>query len=185
MRLRRVPPGKIVGVEPVEPGTPDGLWYSRSMGNAAATSSSSTAPESPRRESDDDLQPLIESLRQRLGNRPNIELVLLFGSRARGEARQDSDVDLAVLGRDIDVLELYRDLSLAAGVEVDVVDLGRCGYPLLKAVLRDSKLVHEGRRGAWGRWRSHTIARLELDRPWFERMRDAFLRRLARTAPAD
>ncbi len=154
------------------------------MAKAAATPSPGTAPAHPRREADDGLQPLIESLRQRFDNRPNIELVLLFGSRARGEAGQDSDVDLAVLGRDVDVLELYRDLSLATGFEVDVVDLGRCGYPLLKAILRDSRLVHEGRRGAWGRWRSHTIARLELDRPWFERMRDAFLRRLAQTAPA-
>ena len=50
---------------------------------------------------------------------------------------------------------------------------------MLKAVLRDGVLIHQGRKGALGDWRSQAIARTELDRPWFERMRDGFLRKLA------
>ena len=65
------------------------------------------------------------------------------------------------------------------GLEVDVVDLREAGYPLLKSVLRDGLLIHQGRKGALGDWRSQAIARTELDRPWFERMRDGFLRKLA------
>ncbi len=131
------------------------------------------------------MESLIANLRHELADTPGLHLALLFGSRARGEAREDSDVDLAILGEGVDVLELARDLSLAVSAEVDVVDLGPAGYPLLRAVLRDGKPVYEGRRGSLGQWRSHTIAQLELDRPWYERMRDAFLERLAEGSPAD
>lgn len=125
------------------------------------------------------LKSLIALLGDTLTGRRDLELALLFGSHARGRAHDGSDVDVAVLGRDVDVLELARDLSLAVGKEVDVVRIEDAGYPLLKSLLRDGKLVHEGRRSAWGLWRSRTIAQLEVDRPWFERMRDAYLRRLA------
>ncbi len=123
--------------------------------------------------------PLTEALRQALHGREDVRLAMLFGSRARGRERPDSDADVAVLGDALDSLALAGDLSLATGVECDVVDLRNAGYPLLKAVLRDGIVVHEGRRGEQARWRSSAIARVELDRPWFERMRDAYLRRLA------
>jgi Polymerase beta, Nucleotidyltransferase len=103
---------------------------------------------------------------------------MLFGSRSRGCAQPGSDVDLAVEAPGVDLGTLAADLSQAAGLEVDVVDLRQAGYPLLKAVLRDGILVHQGQRGALGSWRSQAIARIELDRPGFERMRDGFLRKL-------
>ncbi len=104
---------------------------------------------------------------------------MLFGSRARGCARPGSDVDLAVEAPGVDLWTLAADLSQTVGLEVDVVDLRDAGYPLLKSVLRDAVPVHQGQPGALGSWRSQAIARVELDRPWFERMRDGFLRRLA------
>jgi predicted nucleotidyltransferase len=126
--------------------------------------------------------PVIEKLTQALEGREDVALALLFGSRARGREREDSDVDLAVEGEGLDLPSLARDLSLAVGREVEVVDLRRAGYPLLRALLRDGIVVHQGGRGAEARWRSQAIARTELDRPWFERMRDGFLRKLAETA---
>jgi predicted nucleotidyltransferase len=123
---------------------------------------------------------LRATLRDALSGRADIHLAVLFGSRARGKARPDSDIDLAVQGEGIDRLALARDLSLATGHEVDVVDLTTAGYPLLNAILRDAVFVHQGRRGAAGTWLSHTITDLETDRPNFERMRNAYLRKLAR-----
>ncbi len=122
---------------------------------------------------------LIETLGRALENRQDVRLAMLFGSRARGCARPSSDVDLAVEAPGVDLWTLAADLSQAVALEVDVVDLREAGYPLLKSVLRDGLLVHQGRRGALGSWRSQAISRVELDRPWFERMRDGFLRRLA------
>ncbi len=42
---------------------------------------------------DKDLQALVEHLRRQLGER----LVVLFGSRARGEATEESDWDLLII----------------------------------------------------------------------------------------
>lgn len=127
----------------------------------------------------EDLEPLLATLRETLRDRQNVHLALLFGSRARGRSRPDSDLDLAVQGEDLDRLALARDLSLATGHEVDVVDLAAVGFPLLNAIARDGIFVHQGRPGAAGRWLSHTLMILETDRPNYERMRDAYLRKLA------
>jgi hypothetical protein len=39
--------------------------------------------------------------------------------------------------------------------------------------------VHERRRGTAATWRAHALADLETDAPWFARMRDAWLARVA------
>jgi len=125
---------------------------------------------------------LVAALRESLRGRQDVHLAVLFGSRARGRhVRPDSDVDLGVQGENLDLLALARDLSLATRHEVDIVDLGRdLGYPLLNAIARDAVWVHQGLPGAGGRWLSRTLTRLETDRPWYERMRDAYLKKLAR-----
>lgn len=122
---------------------------------------------------------VIDALREALKGRKDIRLALLFGSRARGRSRGDSDADVAVLGEDLDLLSLAADLSGAARVEVDVVSLKDPGYPLLNALLRDSLVLHEGQRGAAASWRTRAQLQAETDRPGYERMRDAYLRKLA------
>lgn len=122
---------------------------------------------------------VVEALRNALRAREDVSLALLFGSRARGQARGDSDADVAVLGRNLDLLALAGDLSDAARVEVDVVSLEDPGYPLLNALLRDGVVLHEGKRHAAASWRTRAILDAETDRPGYERMRDAYLRKLA------
>ncbi len=114
-----------------------------------------------------------------LAGRAEIELALLFGSTARGEANPGSDVDVAVRGRALDVLGLAADLSEAVRREVHVTELDAAGYPMLRALLRDAIVLHEGRPGAGANWRTRAILETETDRPWFERMRDAYLAHLA------
>jgi predicted nucleotidyltransferase len=122
---------------------------------------------------------LIAALRGALAGRRDVQLALLFGSLARGRGRPDSDVDVAVLGTAIDELQLAADLSKAARRDVDIVPLERAGYPLRRAVLRDGIILHEGKPGAAARWWTRAILETETDRPWFERMRDAYLEHLA------
>jgi predicted nucleotidyltransferase len=132
--------------------------------------------------------PVVDALRRALTGRQEVHLALLFGSRARALGRgerpgPDRDADLAVRAAPgTDLIALAVELTLAAGVEVDVVDLSEPGYPLLNAIVRDGILIHEGQPGAEWRWRSRSISELELDRPWFERMRDAYLKKLAAEA---
>jgi uncharacterized protein len=127
----------------------------------------------------DETPALVAVLRGALAGRDDVELALLFGSFTRGRMRPDSDVDVAVRGVGLDFLTLAADLAAAVRREVDVVDLSRAGYPLTQALLRDAIVVHEGRPGAAATWRSRAILETETDRPWFERMRDAYLKRLA------
>lgn len=116
-----------------------------------------------------------------LAGRREVEVALLFGSRARGEHRPDSDVDVAVLGN-VDRLALAADLSRAVRHEVEVIDLEAAGYPLLTAIVEEGILVHEGVGSAYPRWRSHALSQLALDRTWYARMRDAYLAKLAEGA---
>lgn len=124
---------------------------------------------------------VIDGVTRALAGRRGVEVALLFGSRARGEHRPDSDVDLAVLGN-VDRLAMAAELSQALGQEVEVIDLAAAGYPLLTAIVEDGILVHEGVRSAYPRWRSHALSQLALDRTWYARMRDAYLAKLAEGA---
>jgi predicted nucleotidyltransferase len=128
---------------------------------------------------------VAESLRRALAGRDDVDLALLFGSRARGRAHADSDVDLAVLAPGVDLLDLTASLTLALDLEVHVADLDDASIPLLQAILRDGILVHEGRRGSAARWRSHALTTLETDGPWYVRMSEAWLRRVAERGVVD
>jgi predicted nucleotidyltransferase len=127
----------------------------------------------------------LDLLRSRLAGalaaHPEIELALLFGSRARDRATPGSDVDVAVIGRSSDTIGLAIELSDATGLQVDVVDLSDDPpFALLLAVLHDGIKIHEGRSGAYGRFLSHTLMMLETDLPAYRAMQRAFVQRVAK-----
>lgn len=122
---------------------------------------------------------LIRSLAQQLRGRDDLRLVLLFGSRARGTERPDSDVDLAVWAPGADLVGLAANLSGELGLDVEVLSLSDPDIPLLREIVDHGILVHEGAPGAQGSWRARALSILDLDGPWFARMRDAWLRRVA------
>lgn len=127
-----------------------------------------------------DLAKLQARIRELLAGRADVRVAVLFGSRARGMGRPDSDVDLAVEAPEVDLLTLGAELGAALDLEVEVVDLADATIPLLEHVVRDGIVVHEGRRGGGGLWRSRTLGQLETDRPWYDRMCEAWLARVAR-----
>lgn len=127
---------------------------------------------------------LVDRLGEALSGRADVRLAVLFGSRARGTAREGSDVDVAVDAPGVDDTALCVELGDALGCEVDVVRLDTASIPLLHSIVRDGIVVHEARRGAGALWRSHALATLEIDLPWFRRMADAMLVRLAEGARA-
>ena len=122
---------------------------------------------------------LVTRLRQVFAGRSDVRLALLFGSQSRGLADPRSDVDLAVDAPTVDRLALAATVSLTLGMEVDIVALDDPGVPLLEELVRDGVVIHEGAPGAAAQWRSHTLAQLETDRPWYERMSRAWLARVA------
>ena len=125
----------------------------------------------------------IEQLRSLLEAQRNLavaglEVAMLFGSVARGAARPDSDVDLAVFG-EVDPLALSGALSTLLCREVDVVRIEGAPVPLLDSILHDGRVVFERVPGAAATLRSRLLASLEVDRPWYGRMQQAFLARVA------
>lgn len=126
------------------------------------------------------MDPALErALKAALSQRPEVRLAFLFGSEARGMASSSSDIDLAALAPGADLLELSRELGLLLGREVEVLDLSAVTIPLLDEILRDGIVVGEAEPGLEARFRSHALASLEIDRPFYARMRDAWLKRLA------
>jgi predicted nucleotidyltransferase len=89
---------------------------------------------------------IIDRLRAVLTRRPEVREAYLFGSWARGEARPNSDVDVAVYvdERDLEVTTFGYDAELATDVmaglgtnRVDVVLLADAPPLLYHRVLRD------------------------------------------------
>lgn len=81
-----------------------------------------------------------------------ISSVVLFGSMARGEAHADSDVDLAIVTRQVPALqaelELQRQLEHRLGRDVDIVLLAQANLSLRWRVARDGVLVY-GSESEW------------------------------------
>jgi predicted nucleotidyltransferase len=121
---------------------------------------------------------LVAALRSALQGRTEIRLALLFGSQARGQAQDDSDVDLAVDAPGVDTLTLAAELGQAVGRDVQIVALCDAGHALMKALLRDAILLHQGEPGTAGAWQLRMLTLVELDGPFHDRMNRAFLKRI-------
>jgi len=77
---------------------------------------------------------LIQSLVQVFGNSPNIERVILFGSRAKGNYRRGSDIDLAIIsnGASLDLGTLASDIdALNTPYLFDLLDYQQLNNPAL------------------------------------------------------
>jgi predicted nucleotidyltransferase len=91
-------------------------------------------------------EPVLAQIRS-LAAIPEVETVLLFGSRARGDHAPRSDVDLAVRcptadalvwDRIVDRLDDARTL-----LEIDVVRLDRAGADLARRIEKEGVVVYE------------------------------------------
>jgi len=94
----------------------------------------------------------MKKLREFGGKHPEIGLIYLFGSRARGREIAGSDLDVAILSdenapvRDKPgcILELSRTLSVD---DVDMIDLSRAPLQLAFQIIKNGRCVFERRKG--------------------------------------
>lgn len=79
-----------------------------------------------------------------LAQKYNIGKVILFGSRARGDFRRTSDIDLAVSGGDFERFALDVEEETSTLLEYDIVNLGREMQPeLLEEIRKDGRILYE------------------------------------------
>jgi predicted nucleotidyltransferase len=99
---------------------------------------------------------LRERLRDAAADIPDLQLVVLFGSEARGRARKDSDIDVAVLTESPAELDsLYLALAPVFKTDrLDLVDLRRAGPVLAFSVARSGLLLFERSPGTFRQFQS-------------------------------
>lgn len=92
---------------------------------------------------------LREDIRQHimtLAAKFNLEKVILFGSRARGDNRERSDIDLAIAGKRADCIEfsLTADEDISTLLMFDFVIIDEHLSPDLKTVIeKDGVILYE------------------------------------------
>jgi uncharacterized protein len=95
------------------------------------------------------------TVRQIASQLPHLKLLVLFGSRARGNHRTESDWDFAVL-YDQEMRKQYEKQGWSFGSELaiqqafqlpddkfDIIDLARCSDEFAHIVARDGQLLYE------------------------------------------
>ena len=86
---------------------------------------------------------VIEEIRN-LAQKYDIEKVILFGSRARGDFRRTSDIDIAVTGGDCARFALDVDEETSTLLEYDIVDLDRdMQDELRESIEKEGRILYE------------------------------------------
>ena len=74
----------------------------------------------------------------------DIKKLILFGSRARGDFKRASDIDLAVEGGNISAFAVQVDEEVSILLEFDIINLdGRVQKELLESIRREGVLLYE------------------------------------------
>ena len=106
---------------------------------------------------------MLDAIRSVLEATPRVEFGLVFGSQARGDARPDSDVDVAVgiedRGRlsNAELGDLISRLEQVTGRSVDVVVLHEAGIPIAFRAFREGVEVYVRNRRALVDQKAQTI----------------------------
>jgi predicted nucleotidyltransferase len=89
----------------------------------------------------------IRRLVARLSGEPSVRRVILFGSRARGEAQPRSDVDLAVEAPGVSAREWLRLADMAEDADtllsIDLVRLDEAPSELRERILAEGRALYE------------------------------------------
>lgn len=126
---------------------------------------------------------LTSQIRSRLEPMPDLVVAVLFGSRATGRARPDSDVDVAFLASgdakhawDLR-MKISTDLAdLAPSGRVDVVDLDRAPSLVRHRIIRDGVVLFCRDDVRWHRCKVDTL-REHGDREWARQVMGDGIRR--------
>lgn len=105
------------------------------------------------------IRPLVMEEICELAEKYGVERVILFGSRARGDFRKTSDINLAVSGGEVARFALDVDEETSTLLKFDIVDLQReMQEELREAIFREGKVIYERKLRNTG-WKNNEIDR--------------------------
>ena len=79
-----------------------------------------------------------------IAKRNQIQEIILFGSRARGDYNRTSDIDLAVTGGNVSGFAVSIEEETSTLLEYDIVDLDKpVSEELLKSIRDEGKILYE------------------------------------------
>ncbi|OGI25155.1 MAG: hypothetical protein A3J76_03045 [Candidatus Moranbacteria bacterium RBG_13_45_13] len=107
----------------------------------------------------------------KIAKKHRLELVMLFGSFASGENRKDSDLDIAVLGKNNislrKTLAISRELSFIFEKEVDLSVMNQAN-PLLLHQVEQNAILLSGRDEKFFEFKLRAFRRYHDYAPYFE-----------------
>lgn len=91
---------------------------------------------------------IIDVIAKRIGSCPHVEKVILFGSRARGDEQERSDIDIAVVGREItrkEWLEMreYAEEDAETLLFIDLVCFETASDQMKNSIVREGVILYE------------------------------------------
>ncbi len=100
-----------------------------------------------------DLQSMQEALAP-VCSQPDIQLVILFGSAAKGTRHGKNDLDLAILAEEpLNLVDITNQvIALLRTSQVDVVDLRRASPLLAMEIVRGGRFLYERQAGEYVRF---------------------------------
>ena len=119
----------------------------------------------------EELKPLLSKIKKV----PEVVAVYLFGSHARGEARETSDIDICIITKDID-FEREAEVANWAPPNVDVSFFKRMSLPFRFRVFKEGKELYVRDESLLGRIKFRTVKEYLDFQPVFEKMCEAALR---------
>ena len=93
------------------------------------------------------IQPLMTKLVDAITTTHQVEKVILFGSRARGDAEERSDIDIAIVCPDISVREWLdicdRIEMMDTLLEVNIVRFDTASKEFQERILQEGEVLYE------------------------------------------
>ncbi len=86
----------------------------------------------------------LMELREYFSKQDNIEKVLIYGSRAKGTYHNGSDIDFAIIGKNINSAKISGELDdLPTPYSFDVLDYNSINHEgMLKSIQNDGKVFY-------------------------------------------
>ena len=126
--------------------------------------------------------PDLKILPQIFQKYPDIQAVYLFGSVASGEANSQSDIDLAILPRDLSMrekkLDILADLTGHGFNNVDVIFLDIRDIVVRFEAVRQNRLIYCAQNFEAGTFFSLTIRQYFDFLPYLKIQREAYKQRI-------